>query len=195
MKKLIKKICEKCNIPGPQGEPGENGLSAYEIAIENGFIGTVEEWLESLQGETGPKGDPGTGYLATGINAQMQNNQLLQIPKLESVKFDTILFNNSSITLDAETGVFNVSESGIYKIDWQIVYSINANNAEFSIVIDDYNSVSINSSYYSFGQNVGTVIVNASKSIKIINNSNELIAIPTKDIVPVQANITIIKIG
>ena len=28
---------------------GENGKSAYELAVENGFEGTVEEWLESLQ--------------------------------------------------------------------------------------------------------------------------------------------------
>lgn len=29
------------------------GLSAYEIAVENGFDGTVEEWLESLKSESG----------------------------------------------------------------------------------------------------------------------------------------------
>lgn len=28
---------------------GENGLSAYELAVENGFEGTEEEWLESLK--------------------------------------------------------------------------------------------------------------------------------------------------
>ena len=29
---------------------GVNGLSAYEIAVQQGFEGTVDEWLESLQG-------------------------------------------------------------------------------------------------------------------------------------------------
>lgn len=33
---------------------GERGKSAYEIAVENGFEGTEQEWLESLRG---PKGD------------------------------------------------------------------------------------------------------------------------------------------
>jgi hypothetical protein len=28
------------------------GLSAYEIAIQNGFVGTVEQWLASLEGKT-----------------------------------------------------------------------------------------------------------------------------------------------
>lgn len=34
----------------------ENGKSAYEIAVENGFEGTVEEWLESLKGKDGVSG-------------------------------------------------------------------------------------------------------------------------------------------
>jgi len=30
------------------GPPGPAGLSAYEVAVQNGFIGTEEEWLASL---------------------------------------------------------------------------------------------------------------------------------------------------
>lgn len=45
----------------PEGEPvmtpeewlaslrGETGKSAYDIAVENGFVGTVDEWLQSLK--------------------------------------------------------------------------------------------------------------------------------------------------
>ena len=33
---------------------------AYEIALRNGFEGTVEEWLESMRGEPGTPGDPFT---------------------------------------------------------------------------------------------------------------------------------------
>lgn len=45
--------------PGPPGEKGEDGKSAYEIAVENGFVGTEEEWLVSLKGEKGDPGPPG----------------------------------------------------------------------------------------------------------------------------------------
>lgn len=44
---------------------GPAGKSAYEIAVENGFTGTEQEWLASLKGDkgdkgaTGAKGDPG----------------------------------------------------------------------------------------------------------------------------------------
>ena len=44
---------------GGGGGQGPRGYSAYEIAVQQGFTGTVEEWLESLKGEQGPKGDPG----------------------------------------------------------------------------------------------------------------------------------------
>lgn len=33
--------------------PIENGKSAYEIALENNFIGTEQEWLQSLKGSSG----------------------------------------------------------------------------------------------------------------------------------------------
>ena len=32
---------------------GEDGSSAYDVAVSNGFTGTEEEWLESLRGESG----------------------------------------------------------------------------------------------------------------------------------------------
>ena len=30
---------------------GAPGKSAYEIAVENGFVGSEKEWLESLKGD------------------------------------------------------------------------------------------------------------------------------------------------
>ena len=38
---------------------GNNGLSAYEIAVKNGFVGTELEWLESLKGDSGKNGANG----------------------------------------------------------------------------------------------------------------------------------------
>jgi hypothetical protein len=42
-----------------QGTPGARGASAYETALENGFYGTEEEWLNSLIGPMGPVGSTG----------------------------------------------------------------------------------------------------------------------------------------
>ena len=38
---------------------GFRGYSAYEIAVQGGFDGSVDEWLESLKGQKGDKGDKG----------------------------------------------------------------------------------------------------------------------------------------
>ena len=45
-----------------EAEKGKDGKSAYQIAIENGFVGTETEWLESLKGidgKDGADGEPG----------------------------------------------------------------------------------------------------------------------------------------
>lgn len=39
--------------PGVDGIIGVDGKSAYEIAVENGFVGTEEEWLLEIEGEDG----------------------------------------------------------------------------------------------------------------------------------------------
>ena len=46
---LLQKISEK----------GADGKSAFEIAVENGFVGTEAEWLESLKGSDGKDGTDG----------------------------------------------------------------------------------------------------------------------------------------
>lgn len=42
-----------------KGENGIDGKSAYQLAVEKGFTGTVDEWIVSLKGETGPIGPQG----------------------------------------------------------------------------------------------------------------------------------------
>ena len=39
-----------------EGSTGTSGKSAYEIAVDNGFVGTETEWLESLKGSDGKDG-------------------------------------------------------------------------------------------------------------------------------------------
>lgn len=35
------------------------GYSAYEVAVQNGYEGTEQQWLASLKGETGSQGPAG----------------------------------------------------------------------------------------------------------------------------------------
>ena len=41
------------------GGSGKDGLSAYELAVQNGFSGTLPQWLESLKGKDGADGRDG----------------------------------------------------------------------------------------------------------------------------------------
>ena len=52
---------------GPQGEDGK---SAYQCAVDEGYIGTEEEWLASLNGTDGADGDPaGFGTVSASVGA------------------------------------------------------------------------------------------------------------------------------
>lgn len=64
------------NIPGG----GADGKSAYEIAVENGFSGTEEEWLASLVGPEGPEGPMGpVGVPDVEGYSNINNNQSSEI--------------------------------------------------------------------------------------------------------------------
>lgn len=51
---------------GPTGPPGEQGLSAYQVALSQGFVGTQPQWLESLRGEQGEDGQAGRDITLMG---------------------------------------------------------------------------------------------------------------------------------
>lgn len=95
-------------LDGEQGQYTRynwRGYSAYEIAVQHGFIGTEEEWLESLQGEQGiqgiqgPKGDKGdtgesgyspvrgTDYWTTADLDAIIEDVLDALPVAEEVSF------------------------------------------------------------------------------------------------------------
>lgn len=49
------------NIGPLQGPQGTAGISAYQVALNNGFVGTEVEWLASLVGPQGVQGITGNG--------------------------------------------------------------------------------------------------------------------------------------
>jgi hypothetical protein len=49
---LIKDVSSKLANGDFEGKDGDNGKSAYEIAVKHGFKGSEKEWLDSLKGES-----------------------------------------------------------------------------------------------------------------------------------------------
>lgn len=107
---------------------GVEGKSAYEVAVENGFVGTEIEWLETLIGPPGPDGPPGPPADLTEINQKvdgLQNEvtehsgQIATTEKLGHIKPD-----GETITVDPVTGV---AIATVANIDTK-VYSGDLNN-------------------------------------------------------------------
>lgn len=49
----------------PSSVTVENGLSAYELAVKNGYSGTVKDWLDSLNGKSAYQLAVNAGYKGT----------------------------------------------------------------------------------------------------------------------------------
>lgn len=87
-------------LTGPQGDPG---LTAYEEAVANGFVGDEAAWLASLVGPQGPQGIPGAGVNAGGTTGQV-------IAKLSNADYDagwvtqSVTWGNVSSTPTTLTG-------------------------------------------------------------------------------------------
>ena len=84
-------------------------VSAYEIAVGRGFIGTEEEWLESLHGADG---DPAV-WISNGLNDWPEENRRLWLNREEepgevfSIP-DGLIFEDGTLRLaDGDRGVGN----------------------------------------------------------------------------------------
>lgn len=65
---------------GKDGADGSNGLSAYQIAVQNGFVGSNTDWLESLKGEAAAKGeDGGDGWTPVIATESFEGGSYLKI--------------------------------------------------------------------------------------------------------------------
>jgi len=90
-----------------KGDPGQRGYSAYEIAQQNGFTGTIKEWLESLEGKEGKPGNDGDkGKNAFELAVECGFNGTLQewIKSLEGIEgpsaYDLALENGFEGTVE-----------------------------------------------------------------------------------------------
>lgn len=73
------------------GSISESGKSAFDIAVENGFVGTEIEWLLSLKGEKGDKGDAFTyaDFTPTQI-AELQKQATDKVVELDALEVSLI---------------------------------------------------------------------------------------------------------
>lgn len=94
-------------------ERGIDGLSAYEIAVENGFVGSETEWLASLQGAPGPVGPEGPQGLKGDTGSKGADGFSPTITTSKSGKVTTLTIKDASGT---KTATINDGD-GIYTGD------------------------------------------------------------------------------
>ena len=83
-------------LPGRDGIDGTDGKSAYIIAVEHGFTGTENEWLQSLKGADGKDGiTPDMSNYATKADIAELQEQIRQISGISYIS----VFESSSDTL------------------------------------------------------------------------------------------------
>ena len=75
-----------------KGENGIDGKSAYQLAVEKGFVGTEAEWITSLKGENGLQGIQGP----KGDNYQITEADYAAIAGMVSVPSKTSELTNDS---------------------------------------------------------------------------------------------------
>lgn len=104
---------------GDTGPAGTNGKSAFELAVNKGFQGTVDEWLTSLvgpkgdtgaTGATGPKGD--TGSCSCEITLAMYSALVARVAALEANQLCTNGQTKSCYTGPAGTEGVGVCKAG-----------------------------------------------------------------------------------
>lgn len=114
----------------------QNGKSAYELAVEQGFDGTLDEWLESLKGTNGVNGE--NAKKETSYDIYLQAKKLGQYDGeyidfvrdvLKIKETDEGIVANSCIpsvvTITAGGGVFGTATGS------GVIYQIDSNNNAF----------------------------------------------------------------
>lgn len=90
---------------GGNGTPGPQGLSAYDVAVNNGFNGTEQEWLDSLGGGGGNTAD----FIFT--NDSDNNQSIISTPepkvvRIESPTNDVYVVANDDLYLESGDDIY-----------------------------------------------------------------------------------------
>ncbi|ASK91042.1 hypothetical protein KWH04_01210 [Xanthomonas campestris pv. trichodesmae] len=111
--------------PGIQGPPGTGatgapGLSAYQVAVANGFGGSQTQWLASLQGKQGEPGIQGPPGIAANRRVQLVTDTDTGLVACDWNAYDEIrvtLTSNTTFTfsgaLDGQGCILKIKQDSV----------------------------------------------------------------------------------
>lgn len=103
-------------------EHGLDGKSAYEIACEHGFVGTEEEWLESLKGKDGITPDMSEYPKTTEVQTIVEQ-------QVAPIAEDSHTHDNKTV-LDSLTAALLEDLQGLQQFEDSTIYDIQTVNEE-----------------------------------------------------------------
>ena len=130
---------------GTDGTNGTDGKSAYQVAVDNGYVGTEAQWLASLKGADGV--DLGQAAVVQGTG-QSQTDLMSQKAVTDEVVYPDVTYVNAQDISGWQTGTTIAATAP----NWY--FSSNANFASSGLVdVRDYDTVSwdkftTNTAYY-----------------------------------------------
>jgi hypothetical protein len=122
---------------GADGQDGVDGLSAYEIAVENGFVGTEQEWLDSLGGS-------GTADIADFVFDLREANEEEDISARSTMTIhnhDMRIRTTRDDVSDGETPIdadIRIISADDFSVEAEDEVEIRSNNNNVSIVTNNY---------------------------------------------------------
>lgn len=149
--------------PGPMGETGPvgpRGKSAYQYAVEAGYTGSEEEWLESLIGKPGHTPVKGVDYFTDEEQKKMSKEVAelfgdriktieTEIACLKHVPIDIISFNHSAGTVEMGSVVKELT------LNWElnknpVSQTVNGESLDVSVRSKKLTGLNITANKYSY---------------------------------------------
>lgn len=160
---------------GPQGPQGVQGLSAYQVAVNNGFSGSESEWIKSLKGADGKVPDISPVSIELKKKGYWNDGTLTDILSV-IVKTDTIP-SRTPVPLtytEPKKGdtVLKVSGESHYKVDANGENLTEIINGSADLSIHSYDKADIIVNYYNMvGDKVSTITIQGIKGLSFTDKN------------------------
>lgn len=181
-------------VKGTDYFDGVNGKSAYQIAVDNGFIGTEAEWLASLRGADGKDGvQPDWNQ-----NDETAQDYVKNRPFYMGDLVETALVEESTLSFIEHNGLymaefpstFEATVGETYKVSWDgTAYECTCVNIGGNLCIGNQSIREIGSDtgepffmgvYNGLGISIATTDTSASHTFSISGSVTEIVKIPAK---------------
>lgn len=122
---------------------GRDGKSAYEIAVDNGFNGTVAEWLRSLHGEKGEPGKDGSDATVDLTDYAKKSEIITESRIIELIDANAVSAESISTAVNQAIENYRKSTELIFHLAYQGYESeiSRKDNVHFCEMVTKYKSV------------------------------------------------------